>query len=81
MASMTIRNLDDSLKRRLRIRAAEHGTSMEEEAREILRAALSTEDAGADRLSRRLRQRFAEVGGVDLELPEREPTRQPPNLG
>ena len=37
MASITIRNLDDTLKRRLRIRAAEHGRSMEEEAREILR--------------------------------------------
>ena len=37
MASITIRNLDDDVKRRLRIRAAEHGRSMEEEAREILR--------------------------------------------
>ncbi|MRH21335.1 FitA-like ribbon-helix-helix domain-containing protein, partial [Rhodovulum strictum] len=37
MASITIRNLDDDVKRRLRIRAAEHGRSMEEEVREILR--------------------------------------------
>ena len=37
MASITIRNLEDDVKRRLRIRAAEHGRSMEEEAREILR--------------------------------------------
>ena len=37
MASITIRNLDDGIKRRLRVRAAEHGRSMEEEAREILR--------------------------------------------
>ena len=36
MASMTIRNLSDDIKRRLRIQAAEHGHSMEEEAREIL---------------------------------------------
>ena len=41
MASITIRNLDDTLKRRLRIRAAEHGRSMEEEAREILRSAVN----------------------------------------
>jgi plasmid stability protein len=33
MASITIRNLDDDVKQRLRIRAAEHGRSMEEEAR------------------------------------------------
>ena len=46
MASMTIRNLDDSLKKRLRVRAAEHGKSMEEEAREIWRSALSHEVPG-----------------------------------
>jgi plasmid stability protein len=40
MASITIRNLDDDLKRRLRVRAAENGRSMEEEAREILRQVL-----------------------------------------
>ena len=79
MASMTIRNLDDSLKKRLRVRAAEHGKSMEAEAREILRAALSQEDADAP-LSICIQQRFAEVGGVDLRLPEREPLRPPPNL-
>ena len=81
MASMTIRNLDDSLKRRLRIRAAEHGKSMEEEAREILRAALSQEGAESQSLSSRIHRRFAEVGGVDLRLPEREPVHQPPELG
>jgi len=37
MASITIRNLDDDVKHRLRVRAAEHGRSMEEEARDILR--------------------------------------------
>lgn len=47
MASITIRNLDDDLKRRLRVRAAEKGHSMEEEAREILRVALAP--AGAPR--------------------------------
>ena len=40
MASITVRNLDEDIKRRLRIRAAENGRSMEQEAREILRAAL-----------------------------------------
>ena len=45
MASITVRNLDDGLKRRLRIRAAENGRSMEQEARDILRAALCDEAA------------------------------------
>ncbi len=79
MASMTIRNLDDSLKKRLRVRAAEHGKSMEEEAREILRTALSQEDAEAH-LSSSIQRRFAQVGGVDLRLAEREPLRPPPDL-
>ena len=38
MASITIRNLDDDVKTRLRVRAAGNGRSMEEEARLILRA-------------------------------------------
>ena len=46
MASMTIRNLDEQLKARLRVQAAQHGRSMEDEARDILRAALSTESIG-----------------------------------
>jgi len=81
MASMTIRNLDDGLKRRLRIRAAEHGNSMEEEAREILRSALSEVDASSSSLTSTIHTRFVKVGGVDLELPEREPVRKPPDLG
>ena len=78
MASMTIRNLDDSLKRRLRVRAAEHGKSMEEEAREILRSALSQEASPSSSLSSTIRRRFAELGGVDVQIPEREPVRRPP---
>ena len=81
MASMTIRNLDDALKRRLRVRAAQRGKSMEEEAREILRSALSQEDISSSSLSSTIHGRFAELGGVDLQLPEREPLRQPPELG
>lgn len=42
MATMTIRNLDDDVKARLRVRAAQHGRSMEEEARSILSAALAS---------------------------------------
>lgn len=76
MASITIRNLDDDLKRRLRIRAAEHGRSMEEEARDILRRVM-TEPPTPRNLSAAIRSRFASIGGVDLQLPPREPIREP----
>jgi plasmid stability protein len=79
MASITIRNLEDNLTRRLRIRAAEHGRSMEEEAREILRVVVS-EPAPPRNLAAAIRSRVAPVGGVDLDLPPREPMREPPRL-
>ncbi len=77
MASMTIRNLDEPLKRRLRIRAASHGRSMEDEARNILRAALSTEAAKPRNLFDAIRARVEPFGGVDLEIPPREPLPPP----
>lgn len=70
MATLTIRDLDDGLKARLRIQAAEHGRSMEAEARAILRAGLSGSSAGSE-LGTRIHRRFAALGGVDLELPAR----------
>lgn len=78
MATLTIRNLDEAVKRRLRVRAAEHGRSMEEEVREILREAVS-EQRGAD-LAASIRARVAGIDGVELELPAREPVREPPLL-
>ncbi|AZC99512.1 MULTISPECIES: FitA-like ribbon-helix-helix domain-containing protein [Pseudomonas] len=75
MASLTIRNLDDHIKERLRIEAAHNGHSMEEEARLILRRALNR-TADSQGLASRIRARFAEAGGAKLELPERtEPAR------
>jgi len=79
MASITIRNLDDDLKRRLRVRAAEHGRSMEEEAREILRVVVGEAPPPAD-LAAAIRSRVAALGGVELELPPREPMREPPRF-
>lgn len=79
MASITIRNLDDGLKRRLRVRAAEHGRSMEEEAREILRQAVGP-SATSTNLGQTIHARFAAVGGVELELPPRGPMREPPSM-
>lgn len=80
MASMTIRNLDDDIKQRLRVQAAEHGRSMEEEARVILRTAL-TEPASTTNLAQAIRERFAPLGGVELDIPPREPMRDPPQFG
>lgn len=77
MASITIRNLDDDVKRRLRIRAAGHGRSMEEEAREILREVVG-EERRSQNLAAAIRARVAPLGGVDLDLPPREPMRNPP---
>lgn len=77
MAVMTIRNIDDAIKTRLRLRAARHGKSMEEEARDILRAALSTEPAQSHGLGHAIHERFAALGGVDLPEVPREPSREP----
>ena len=79
MASITIRNLDDGVKTRLRTRAAGHGRSMEEEARLILREAVERE-TGPNNLASAIRARFAPFGGVELEMPPREPMREPPRF-
>jgi plasmid stability protein len=80
MASITIRNLDDDIKQRLRVRAAEHGRSMEEEARDILRRVMS-ESASPRDLTAAIRARVAAGARADLELPTREPMREPPQIG
>ena len=78
MASITIRNLDDEVKTRLRVRAAGNGRSMEEEARLILRAAVVHKPRG--NLAAAIRARIAPLGGVEIELPPREPAREPPSF-
>ena len=80
MASLTIRNLDEALKQRLRLRAAEQGRSMEEEARTILRSALAAPPPPRN-LAAAIRARIVPLGGVDLELPARDPMREPPTFG
>ena len=80
MASITVRNLDEELKRRLRIRAARHGKSMEQEVRDILKDALDEEVPTGKDFIERIRTRFAELGGVELDLPPRGPMREPPEF-
>ncbi len=80
MASITIRNISEELKRSLRIRAAEHGHSMEEEARVILRSTLDPQPKRPGNLAEAIHSRFAPLGGMELELPPREPMREPPTF-
>ena len=79
MASITIRNLDDDIRTRLRVRAAGNGHSMEEEVRQILRRAVGRAKRSRD-LATIIRSHFGPEGGVDLELPERDPAREPPSF-
>jgi len=73
MATLMIRNLDETTKASLRLQAARHGRSMEEEARQILRLAVSS-TLSSEGLGTRLQRRFGALGGVELEstcLPDR----------
>ncbi len=81
MASITIRNLDESIKARLRVRAAHHKRSMEDEARKILRAALVDEPPRGRNLADAIHKRFRDLGGVDLRPPPRAAMRPPPKPG
>jgi plasmid stability protein len=80
MASMTIRDIDEKLKRRLRIQAARHGRSMEDEARDILRTALSVETTRTGGLVEAIRARIEPFGGVELKIALREAMREPIDL-
>lgn len=80
MATLTIRDLDESLKRNLRMRAASRNRSMEEEARQILRAALLETPAPTVDLASRIRARFVGLGDVQLVVAQREPVRVPPSF-
>lgn len=82
MANITIRNLDEPIKELLRIRAASHGHSMEEEVRQILRNTLLEDAHSSNNLAEAIHQRFAELGGIeDLPTISREPMREPPQIG
>jgi plasmid stability protein len=82
MATLTIRDVDAALKERLRIRAAQHGHSMEAEVRDILKETLKEAERQPEpNLYERIRARFAPLGGADdIELPAREPVHEPPRF-
>jgi len=79
MASITIRNIDDDVKTRLRVRAAGNGRSMEEEVRLILREAVGRKSGSQD-LASIIRGYFGPSRGVDLELPPRDAARESPRF-
>lgn len=72
MANITIRNLEDDVKTRLRLHADEHQRSMEEEVRTILRETVNGERIASQNLAS-----FTPLGGVELEIPPRGPMREP----
>jgi antitoxin FitA len=80
MANITIRNLDERLKGKLRVRAAQHGRSMEDEVRHILRTALAETSRQPGNLAEAIRRRFAPLGGVELKIPPRGKLREPPRF-
>lgn len=69
VAQLLVRDLDDDLKARLKLRAARHGHSMEEEARRILRHALEDDGVPRGGLGSRIAARFTR-SGLDAPLPE-----------
>ncbi|GEM_PF-486512 len=76
MNSITIRKIDPALKEQLRVRAARHGNSKEAEVRHILQVTLNATEQRRDLdLYESVRNRFAPLGGADLDLPAREPAR------
>ena len=80
MASITIRNLDKALTEKLRLRAAGRNHSMEQEARDILQAALAQESVRVTNLADAMRRRVEPLGGIELSLPRRGPMREPPDF-
>jgi antitoxin FitA len=71
MAALSIRDLDDSVKEKLRLRAARNGRSMEAEIRSILTAAATEEERPRTDLFSALTDRFGQLGGVELDIPAR----------
>ena len=75
-----VRNVDPSLKEKLRVRAAQHGRSMEAELRHILSDVLEERQTPEIGLGEAIRRRFAPLGGVELEPHPPVPVREPPSF-
>ncbi len=80
MASIEIHNFEEGLKRQLGIQVIVYSSLVEEEARNVLRAALGQETAPVKHLGTAIHKLFKPLGGVELPLPHREPMREPPQF-
>jgi plasmid stability protein len=81
MASITIPNVDEVLKERLQVRAAEHRRSMEAEARDILQSALTGDEREVPgNIAVAIRAIVEPLGGIELDIPPRKPVREPPKF-
>ena len=70
MSTITVRKIDEKVKAKLRIRAAQHGHSMEEEIREILAVAVEDRPQRSENLYEAIRRRMAEAGIEGIDLPQ-----------
>jgi plasmid stability protein len=80
VTNLLVRKLNDRVKARLRLRAAQHGRSMEEEARVTLTSAVAEKSEKPRTLAEAVHRRFARLGGIELELLPRTPVREPPDF-
>ena len=80
MASLLIRNVDEALREQLKARARRHRRSVEEEARELLRAAMARDPVGSETLPAIAERLFGAERGFDLVLPPRGTERDRPPL-
>lgn len=71
MAAISVRDLDEGVATRLKVRAAQHGRSMEAEVRAILTDAVTDATDERVNLAQAIRERVGAIGGVDLEIPRR----------
>lgn len=81
MTTLTVRNIDPDVQKRLRVRAAQNGRSMEAELRQIIKDAVGpASEANEINLAEAIRRRFAKYGGVELKIPPREVGGPPPSF-
>lgn len=80
MSSLTVRNLDESVKNSLRVRAARHGWSMEQEVRQILQKIVAPEQAAQVSFAERVNSRFSKLQVTSLPIPARQIARTPPAI-
>ena len=80
MASIEIHNFEEGLKRQLGLQVIGYSFLVEEEARNILRAALGQKTVPVKYLGTAIHKLFKPLGGVELLLPKREPMREPPRF-